>query len=266
MSDQALTITEDARGNTVVSQWCREGPFYVWRERTSKTFGQFRIEATRSLIRGMAGLFTTHEWRGRVLHVWTLGCSGTVELDGDFLVTKIHFDFWGPAALVPFLKSKTMAEVSTAIIEVAGTSYYGNKDVFIIHGHNEDALQHLKLLLQGFGMRPVILRDEAASGLTIIEQFELHARNCSFAFAFMTRDDSMPAGADGKQVWRPRQNVLIEIGWFMARLGRQQIMLISQGELDVPSDLGGILYVKFENSVMELAPRIASRLREIGLV
>jgi predicted nucleotide-binding protein len=255
--------TANARGDLVVSQWCREGELYVWRERTSKSFGQFRIEATRTMIRGLTAFFAVHEWRGRVLHVWSVGIQSTVELDEDYIVTKIHFDFWGPA-WIPFVKSKVLAEVSTDIIEVAGNTYYGNKDVFIVHGHDAVALDSLKLLLKGLGVNPIVLKDEGASGLTIIEQFELHARQCSFAFAFMTPDDSV-VDTPGKKKWRPRQNVLIEIGWFMARLGRPQMMLISQGDIEIPSDFGGILYLKFKDTVMELAPQIAARLREVGL-
>jgi predicted nucleotide-binding protein len=261
------SITYDSRGNVAVSQWCREGEFYVWRERTSTTFGRFRMESTRSLFRGLSAFSTVHEWRGRVLHIWSVGCQGTVELEGDYIVLRMHFDFWGPAEWIPFLKSKILSEVSAAIIEVAGATYYGNKDVFIIHGHNEAALTNLKLLLRGLGVNPVVLKDEAASGLTIIEQFELRARDCSFAFAFMTPDDDMHGRKDSATPkWRPRQNVLIEIGWFMARLGRTQIVLLSQGDIEVASDFGGILYLKFQNDVMELAPQIAARLRQTGLI
>ncbi|MFN0172420.1 MAG: TIR domain-containing protein, partial [Bryobacteraceae bacterium] len=64
----------------------------------------------------------------------------------------------------------------------------------------------------------------------------------------------------------PRQNVLIEIGWFMARLGRPQNMLLSHGKIEIPSDFGGILYLKSQDNVMELAPQIAARLRETGLI
>ena len=42
-------------------------------------------------------------------------------------------------------------------------------------------------------------------------------------------------------------------------------MLLSQGKIEIPSDFGGILYLKFERDVMELAPQIAARLREAGL-
>ena len=256
--------TRNARGDIVVSQWLQEGEAHVWRERTSKSFGQFRIEATRTLLRGLSAFFTTHEWRGRVLHIWGFGMQGTVELEEDFIICKVHFDFFGPGR-IPFVKSKVLAEVSTDIIEVAGSTYYGNKDVFIVHGHDAVALDHLKLLLRGLGVNPIVLKDEGASGLTVIEQFELHARRCSFAFALMTPDDSVAEGPGKKRKWRPRQNVLIEIGWFMARLGRSQMMLISQGEIEIPSDFGGILYLKFTDNVTELAAQIAGRLREVGL-
>ncbi|MFN0165732.1 MAG: TIR domain-containing protein [Bryobacteraceae bacterium] len=164
------------------------------------------------------------------------------------------------------MKSKVLAEVSTATIEVAGATYYGNKDVFIIHGHNEAALANLKLLLQGLGVNPVVLKDTGASGLTIIEQFERYARDCSFAFALMTPEDTVESAPGETPTWRPRQNVPIEIGWFMARLGRPQIMLLSQGKIEIPSGFGGILYLESQDNVMELAPQIAARLRETGLI
>ena len=102
------------------------------------------------------------------MYIRGIGCEGTVELEGDYIVCRIHFAFWGPADWVPYVKSKVLAEVSSAIIEVAGSTYYGNKEVFIIHGHNETALANLKLLLRGLGVNPIVLKDEGASGLTII--------------------------------------------------------------------------------------------------
>jgi hypothetical protein len=100
------SATLNARGQIVVSQWVQERDWYVWREQTSKSFGHFRIEATRSLVRGIIAFTTTHEWRGRVLHIQGIGCRGTAELDGDYIVCRIHFDLneaAGAAADRPFV-------------------------------------------------------------------------------------------------------------------------------------------------------------------
>jgi predicted nucleotide-binding protein len=76
-----------------------------------------------------------------------------------------------------------------------------------------------------------------------VEKFEYYANRCSFALALMTPDDTL-AGPDGTSaIWRARPNVILEIGWFMARLGRTRVMLLSQG-----------------------APQLSGRLREAGLL
>jgi predicted nucleotide-binding protein len=256
----------DARGRVIESRWYREDGWHVWRERTSKPFGHIRIEAVRALFRGLAAFSTIHEWRGEVLYVRSIGCDGTVQLEEGYLTTRLHFDIWGPANFVPFLKQRILSEVAAAVMEVAGSNYYGSKDVFIIHGHNETARTNLKLLLQGLGLNPIVLADTNDGGMTIIEKFEYYASACSFAFALMTPDDTV-AGEEGKPaLWRPRQNVLLEIGWFMARLGRTRVIMLSHGDLEMPSDLHGILYLAFGDNVMEVAPQITSHLREAGLV
>jgi predicted nucleotide-binding protein len=70
--------------------------------------------------------------------------------------------------------------------------------------------------------------------MTIIEKFEYYARLCSFAFALMTPDDKIVGVKEQGSVWRARPNVILELGWFMARLGRDRVVLFSQGELEIP--------------------------------
>jgi len=256
------------RGRNQVSenQWFRDGEWHVWSERTTKPFGLIRLDATRNLFRGLSAFTTLHEWREQVLHVWSLGCYGTVKLEGGFLTARMRFDIWGPANFIPFLKSKILAEVAAVTVEAAGANFFDSKDVFIIHGHDEAARAQLKLLIQSFGLNPIVLGEQNDGGMTIIEKFEFYANVCSFAFAIMTPDDSL-TGPEGKAaIWRARPNVILEIGWFMARLGRTRVMLLSKADLEIPSDLQGILYLPFKESVMEVAPQLSYRLREAGLM
>ena len=181
-------------------------------------------------------------------------------------MTRIQFDFWGPATFVPLLKEKILSEVGAATTEVAGSTFAGDKDVFIIHGHSETARGQLKDLLKGLGLNPIVLGDQSDGGMTIIEKFEYYANSCAFALALMTPDDSL-VGPDGAStIWRARPNVILEIGWFMARLGRTRVMLLSQGPLEVPSDLQGILYLPFKDSVLEVSAQLSGRMRQAGLL
>ena len=56
----------------------RDGRWYVFQERTTKSFQQFRTEVTAGLLQGFFGLTTTHDWRGNSCHVHSLGSEGMV--------------------------------------------------------------------------------------------------------------------------------------------------------------------------------------------
>jgi predicted nucleotide-binding protein len=161
------------------------------------------------------------------------------------------------------LKTKTLADVGAMALEVAGTPLH-SKEVFIVHGHSETVPLQLKSLLSALGLRPVILNEQTHRGRTIIEELEHYSTTCSFAFILMTPDDI--AGNAETKSRRARQNVILELGWFMGRLGRENVMLISQGEIELPSDVLGILYLPFKTNVHEVAAEISKQLRDVGLL
>jgi predicted nucleotide-binding protein len=90
---------------------------------------------------------------------------------------------------------------------------------------------------------------------------------CAFAIAIVTPDPNITAEGTANQIWRARPNVLLEIGWFMARLGRARVVLLSQVEKpDIGSDLEGLLSLRYDRSVFEVSPQLSLRLREAGLL
>jgi predicted nucleotide-binding protein len=46
---------------------------------------------------------------------------------------------------------------------------------------------------------------------------------------------------------RARQNVLLELGYFVGKLGRPYVCALKRGEVDVPSDFGGVVFVPFDD-------------------
>jgi hypothetical protein len=102
--------------------------------------------------------------------------------------------------------------------------------------------------------------------MTIIEKFEYYARSCSFAFILMTPDDRTIGITGAESLWRARQNVIMELGWFMAHLGRERVVILSNGRLEIPSDILGIVYVEFNNSVLEAVDRIHLALQRVELL
>jgi len=194
----------------------------------------------------LAAFFTSHTWPGNVLHISSIGCEGAVFVKDNYLTARLRFDRFGLANLAPYLKDKVLSEVAAATVEVAGSTPFGSKDLFIIHGHGDAARLQLKTLLSSFGLNPIVLAEMNDGGMTVIEKFEYYARLCSFAVALMTPDDQILGSKDPESQWRARPNVILELGWFMARLGRDRVLLFSQGDLDIPSE-----------SVMEVAPQLS---------
>ena|SRR6185503_21021459 len=119
----------------------------------------------------------------------------------------------------------------------------------------------LKDFLISLGLQPIILDEQDHMGKTIIEAFEYYATVCSFAFVLMTPDDL----AEGTRR-RARQNVIMELGWFIAYLGRERVAILYQGDPEIPSDISGVLYLEFKERIGEVSERIRRRLRGVGLI
>jgi predicted nucleotide-binding protein len=64
----------------------------------------------------------------------------------------------------------------------------------------------------------------------------------SFAVVLLTPDDLGGATTAPAQVARARQNVIFELGYFVGKLGRGRACLLRKGEVEIPSDLYGVIY------------------------
>ena len=83
----------------------------------------------------------------------------------------------------------------------------------------------------------------------------------------MTPDDLGYAKAEGPEKAEPRsrENVILETGMLLASLTRERMALLVKGHLELPSDLQGIIQLKFNDHVREIVPKLCSRLRESGI-
>jgi predicted nucleotide-binding protein len=63
---------------------------------------------------------------------------------------------------------------------------------------------------------------------------------------------------------RARQNIILEFGYFMGRLGRQRVCCLYKGDIELPSDMQGIVYIPFEQTINEIEDRIVKELEEAG--
>ncbi len=65
------------------------------------------------------------------------------------------------------------------------------REAVIVHGHDEAARESVDRFLEGLGVRPIILHEQANKGQTIIEKFEAHS-DVPFAVVLLTPEDVGP--------------------------------------------------------------------------
>jgi predicted nucleotide-binding protein len=112
------------------------------------------------------------------------------------------------------------------------------------------------------GLDVIILSEQPNQGRTIIEKFEHYAR-VSFALVILTPDDQGGRRGDMQQP-RARQNVILELGFFIGKLGRERVAALATSEIERPSDVDGVLYIPYDKAGA-WKYKLADELRAAGL-
>ena len=113
--------------------------------------------------------------------------------------------------------------------------------VFIVHGHDGELKQSVARIIEKQGIEAIILSEQANKGRTIIEKFEDYS-DVGGAICLFTADDYGRAKKDITDSTRARQNVVLETGYFMGKLGRDHVVLLADKAIEMPSDLSGVVY------------------------
>lgn len=119
-----------------------------------------------------------------------------------------------------------------------------NKRIFVVHGHDDSVLNAVARLLTDLDLTPIILREQPNQGRAIIEKFEANS-NVGFAVILMTSDDmgaDLKAASHNDYKTRARQNVVLELGYFVGRLGRSRVCVLKSESVEVPTDILGVVY------------------------
>ncbi|CAM5282240.1 hypothetical protein LSHI6S_00345 [Leifsonia shinshuensis] len=119
--------------------------------------------------------------------------------------------------------------------------------IFVVHGHDGEAKHHVaRVVLQLTGTEPIVLDEQASGGKTVIEKFEAYANTASAAIVLLTADDVGRSKRNTELQDRARQNVVFEFGYFAGRLGRERVIALTRGPLELPTDVAGVVYVDME--------------------
>jgi predicted nucleotide-binding protein len=121
--------------------------------------------------------------------------------------------------------------------------------VFLVHGHDLTALDQAEILVRRFGLTPIILREMASGGRTLIEKIEAHS-DVGFAIILLTPDELGGKSAAALSP-RARQNVIWEWGYLVGKLGRNRVVCIYKTGVELPSDMGGIVTINVGNDLRE---------------
>jgi len=134
--------------------------------------------------------------------------------------------------------------------------------VFIVHGHNNEVKVNVARTIEKLGLEAIILHEQPNTGKTIIEKFEQHS-DVSFAVVLLTDDDlgRSKKGEDLKT--RARQNVILELGYFIGKLSRNRVCPLYMPDVELPSDLHGLLYIEIDQAE-NWKFKLAKELREAG--
>lgn len=138
-------------------------------------------------------------------------------------------------------------------LNAAGTTSPSNQNtedghkIFLVHGRDDSALNGVARFLEKLDCDVVILREQPNKGLTIIEKIEEYS-DVGFAVVLLTPDDRGHGPDSDVLAPRARQNVILELGFFIGRIGRNRVCALYVEGVEKPSDYDGVAYVALDNN------------------
>ena len=138
------------------------------------------------------------------------------------------------------------------------------KSVFIVHGHDDGKKEAVARFVERLKLQAVILHEQPNRGRTIIEKFEANSA-VRYAIVLLTSDDKGGVAAANPSELQPRarQNVVFELGYFFAALGRENVCALYADGVEQPSDIDGLLYISLESTDWKI--KLAREMKAAGL-
>lgn len=186
------------------------------------------------------------DWFMNFGHHWFY--SGSSLISGIQKMTK--------SVIVPFGRDfKTFVEQSAPTMPVSPFTAINLNKVFVVHGRDNGTKETVARFLEQQGLQPIILHEQPSRGMTIPEKLIANS-DVGFAVVLLTPDDLGRAKTDSEEKPRARQNVMLELGYFVGRLGRDKVCALLKDSVELPSDYVGVVYVGWDDAgawKMELA-------------
>jgi predicted nucleotide-binding protein len=122
--------------------------------------------------------------------------------------------------------------------------------IFVVHGSDNEMKLDVVQTLQKLNLDPIILHEKPNGEWTLIEKIAEYM-HVSFAVVLLSPDDLVYSRdkSPDEAKYKAKQNVVFELGYFLGRLGRQNMVAIYRKEKDfeIPSDYSGILWIEYQS-------------------
>jgi hypothetical protein len=202
-------------------------------------------QAERYIKQDDVGPIAFRVWRNRALD-WLKQNAPTSGLPDALLVVPARNIQRG---LKVFLNARPVVPLLRDTPGVVPPKPKNTKKVFIVHGRDSALKNAVAHLISRLGLEPIVLHEQPNKGRTIIEKFFDHS-DVGFAVVLLTPDDKGGLASDSpdKHKFRARQNVIMELGFFLGRLGRERVAAIHDGGVEVPSDYSGVLFLPYDDA------------------
>ena len=123
-----------------------------------------------------------------------------------------------------------------------------SQKVFIVHGHDAEAKYAVARFIERLGLEAIILDEQSGGSQAIMDKFEEEAKDVVFTTILLTPDDVGAAKAEQNELRpRARQNVILELGYFLGKLDRNRICLLYKEGVERPSDIHGLFYILMDD-------------------
>ena len=155
-----------------------------------------------------------------------------------------------------------LAEEGPRFGEQSDTEHSTSNSVFVVHGHQDAALNELEQYLKSLDVQPLIMKRITEPDQSLLQRFFTIAGKAQFAVVLLSADDygvsrlqyELPDVRDKALKYRSRQNVILELGFFFGKLTWDRVIVLFKKphkewpDFEMPSDLLGMVTVMMDET------------------
>jgi hypothetical protein len=126
---------------------------------------------------------------------------------------------------------------------------FENRQFFIAHGWDKDALGQVQAILNRLQIPYVVAQDKANAARPISKKIRDMMKSCSAGIFICSADEEFK-DKDGNTIWRPRENVIYELGAASLEYG-QRIVIVKEKCVYFPRDFRDLGYIEYEKGSLD---------------